>query len=466
MTLWQFMAQQSFTTGSVRRHVARLSAVMIVGFLAMTFGNLIEMFYLGMVGKLELAAMAFCFPVLMSLNAMARGIGIGAASLIARAMGENNREQAALVVTHCYVVVVIFTLSLAVAGQFEADSLFHLLGARDEVHSLATRYAHIWLLGFMFMGIAMTINGLIRSFGNATYPGYVMTTGPVVQVVLGPFLIFGWAGLPALGIEGAGWTFVISSFCQFAVAMYWFLIKEKLLRPTLAGFGESARNILHVGVPAAATNLIQPVSMSVVTWLLAGFGVSVVAGFGVASRIEAVVGMVVIGISTSVVPLVGQNWGAGLFDRVNEALNTCYQACLAWGVIASGIMWLGAPWFVSLINDDPALVESAVLFLYIIPLSIGFMGMMTVATHAFNALRRPAPALFLSVARLLVIYIPLAFVASRIWGYPGVFMATAVTNVIVGTVAWLWNKKVLNEERALLEGMPAVVQMAGVKAGQ
>ena len=99
----------------------------------------------------------------------------------------------------------------------------------------------------------------------------------------------------------------------------------------LASFNKSAVGILQVGIPAAASNMIQPLSMGVVTWLLAGFGTTVVAAFGVASRIESVVGMVVIGISTSVVPLVGQNWGARKFERVHEALNTCYAACLIWG---------------------------------------------------------------------------------------------------------------------------------------
>ncbi|NQV66624.1 MAG: MATE family efflux transporter [SAR86 cluster bacterium] len=442
------MAAQGFTQGSIKRHVMKLSSVMIVGFLAMTLGSLVEVFYLGMVGKLELAAIAFAFPLVMALNGITRGLGVGAASLIARSMGEGHREQAALLVTHCYLLIIGFAVSFSLAGQFLADDLFRLIGARGEVLALASGYAHIWLLGFPLMGFALASNGLIRAFGNATYPGYIMTIGPLVQVLLGPILIFGWFGLPAMGLQGAALTFVMSAFCQFLLALYWFLIKERLMRLTFEGLMASMTGILQVGIPASATNLIQPVSAVVVTWLLAGYGVSVVAGFGVASRIESVVGMVVIGISTSVVPLVGQNWGAYQFDRVREALNTCYQACLAWGVVAAIIMWLGAPFFVSLINADPDLVESAVMFLYIIPISIGFMGMLTVSTHCFNALRRPGPALLLSLARLLVIYIPLALLGSHYWGYVGVFVATAATNVLVGVLGYAWNRKVLATEQA------------------
>ncbi|MBD3648892.1 MAG: hypothetical protein HUJ31_15905, partial [Pseudomonadales bacterium] len=250
----------NFTDGSIPRHVAHLAGVMILGFIAMTLGQLVEIFYIGMVGKEELAAIAFSFPVVMSLNAMTRGIGIGASTLIARAMGEGDREQAALLTSHCYLLVLTFTCCLAVAGEYWAEPLFILLGATDPVLGLTLDYIHIWLIGFPMMGFAMTSNGLIRSFGNATWPGYIMAVGPLVQITLGPFLIFGLAGFPELGIEGAAWTFVVSATSQLAVAAWWYLVKEKLLRLTLKSIRESCVSILHVGIPAAATNLIQPLS--------------------------------------------------------------------------------------------------------------------------------------------------------------------------------------------------------------
>ncbi|MBV1878291.1 MAG: MATE family efflux transporter [Pseudomonadales bacterium] len=436
-----------YTQGSVNRHIFKLSSVMIFAFLAMTLGGLIEVFYLGMVGKDELAAITFTFPVAMSLNALARGIGMGAASLIAQAMGKKLREQAALLINHCYLLVIIFTIFLAFVAQWFGPLIFSSLGASGRVLELTIDYMQVWLIGFPMMGLAMTSNGMIRAFGNALFPGYIMTLGPAIQVLLGPFLIFGWFGLPAMGIVGAAWAFVVASICQILLASLWFIWQEKLLRPTLNSFTQSSYNILHVGIPAAATNMIQPLSAAVVTWLIAGYCNTVVAGFGVASRIEAVVAMVVIGIAASVVPLVGQNWGAGQYQRVFETLRSCYIACLIWGFMAAGLMWIGADFFIQLINDDPKLRESGIAFLYIVPFSIGFMGLMNVSTHTFNALRKPAPALFLSIARLLVVYIPLAMLASHFYGYIGVFVATAATNVLMGVVAVLWSTIIIRRQR-------------------
>ncbi|MEX1237083.1 MAG: MATE family efflux transporter [Pseudomonadales bacterium] len=125
----------TFIQGSIKKHVAHLSSVMI----------------------------------------------IGASTLVAQEMGQGDRRQTAATVTHCYLLVLAFTVTLAVIGQFSAHLVFVMLGAEEEVLSLAINYAKIWLIGFPMMGLAMVSNGLIRAFGNATYPGFIMSSAPIIQ---------------------------------------------------------------------------------------------------------------------------------------------------------------------------------------------------------------------------------------------------------------------------------------------
>lgn len=432
-----------FTEGDMSRHVLRLSGFMIMGFLAMTLAQLVEAFYLGMVGRDELAAVAFTFPVVMAFNAMTRGIGIGTGAVLARAIGEGDREQAARLTSHGLLLTAIFTISCALLLAWRGEGLFRLLGAEGHVLELATLYMLIWVVGFPGFGLSMVGSGLMRSIGDPAFPGYVMTTGSVIQVLVAPPLIFGWFGIPALGIEGAAWSFVIARSLSFLMTAWWFLFRERMVRFSLKGVGASSRMILHVGAPAAASNLIQPLSAAVTTRILAGFGTTVVAGFGVAGRIDAVVTMVVIGISASAAPLVGQNWGARRYDRVAEALKLGYRYCLIWGLTAAVIMWLGAPFFVSLISDDPQVMAPAVAYLYIVPISIGFMGMVNVANASFNALSKPVPPLVLSVSRLVLVYIPTALAASHFFGYVGVYVATAAVTFLFGILGWRWNTATL-----------------------
>jgi len=425
------------------RHVLRLSGFMIMGFLAMTIAQLVEAVYLGMVGSDELAAVAFTFPVVMAFNAMTRGIGIGTGAVLARAIGEGNRERAARLTSHGLLLTLLFTIACACVLAWWAQELFALIGAEGHILELAVSYMLIWCFGFPGFGMSMVSSGLMRSIGDPAFPGYVMTTGSVLQILAGPPLIFGWFGLPALGIEGAAWSFVIARSGSVLLAAWWFIVREQMVRWSVEGLADSTRAIVHVGVPASASNLIQPLSMGVTTWLLAGYGTSVVAGFGVAGRIEAVVNMVVIGISASAGPLVGQNWGAGRFDRVNQALKLSYQYCLAWGVLAALIMWSTGAFVVGLISDDPGVVRTATLYLYIVPISIGFAGMVNVANNSFNALSKPGPPLILSIMRLLAVYVPLAIIAAKLFGYVAVFVVTAVVNICFGVIGWRWNRRTI-----------------------
>lgn len=439
---------RTFTDGGLSGHVLRLSGFMILGFLAMTLAQLVEAVYLGIVGTRELAAIAFAFPVVMALGAATRGIGVGAGAVLARAAGAGDRARSVRLTSHALVLVLAFNLACMAALLAFSRELFGLLGAEGEILDLVTGYMAIWAVGFPAFGLAMVGTGLMRSLGHPAYPGIVMTTGSVLQVLFGPFLIFGWAGFPAMGLEGAAWAFVAARGCSFLLSLYWFAIRERVLTASMAEFTDSVRSILHVGIPAMATNLIAPLSAAIVTRLLAGLGIAVVAGFGIASRIEAVVSMVVIGIASSSGPLVGQNWGARRFDRVREALRLCYRYCLVWSVIAATIMWVGGAFFVSLVNDEEEVVATATAFLYIVPISLGFMGMVNVANGAFNALSKPWPPLALSICRLVVFYVPLALLARHYFGYVGVFAAIAVTDVALGLWGREWNRRLLKREQA------------------
>jgi len=418
-------------------HVLRLSGFMVMGFFAMTIAQLVEAAYLGMVGSSELAAAAFTFPVVMAFNAVTRGIGIGTGAVLARAIGEGNRERAARLTSHGLLLTLVFTLCCAGFLTWQGRTVFALLGAEGHILDLATAYLAIWCLGFPSFGLSMVGSGLMRSIGDPAFPGYVMTAGSALQVVVGPMLIFGWFGFPALGIEGAAWAFVLARGGSFCMTAWWFLRKEKIIRFSGAELAQSVRDILHVGVPAGATNLIGPLSLAATT------------GFGVASRIDAVVAMVVIGISASAGPLVGQNWGAKHYDRVDDALRLGYRYSLMWGFVAGAVMWLGGEFFVRLITQDPELVATATHYLYIVPISIGFMGMLNVANASFNALSKPAPPLVLSLVRLVVVYVPAAILASRWYGDIGVFVVLAAVNVVFGLTAWYWNKTLIASMRPI-----------------
>lgn len=430
---------------------------MALGTLTMNVAQLAEAVYLGVLGTEALAAMGFAFPLTITLFAFAGGIGSGASSVIARAMGAGQREYAALLITHAQILSVIVGLGLAVLGYTYAVEIVTALGAKDLVRDLTVEYLQVYMFGVPFFVLSIVGSTLLRATGSAASPGIIMALGSLTQIIFGPVLIFGWLGLPELGIAGAAWAYVISRI--LSVSLYGvLLVRAQLMEFHVRGLFKSWASIMQVGGPAIASGLVMPISMLVVTRLLANHGHEVVAAYNVASRVETIAHMILWSCSSSAEPFIGQNWGARQLGRVRRALFLCHSFCLSWGVITFLFMITFGAFLVGLIDDNPKVVATAEIFFLCIPLSIGFMGMMQVANSSFNARGLPRPALIISLLRGIIIGIPLTVLGDMLWGYTGIFIATAVINVLLGLLAWQWN-------RQSVERQAAKIGMLGEAAG-
>ena len=347
--------------------------------------------------------------------------------------------RVAAIVTHAHLLSLLVGVVVSVAFAACAGHIVGALGATGEVRQMATDYLTVFAIGFPLFMTSIVGSMLLRATGNAASPGLIMMLGSAGQILLCPILVFGWLDAPRLGIAGAAWAYVISR--GLASIAYAVLIgRAHLFRGSLRGLGSSWIAIMHVGGPAIGSGLVMPVSMFIITRLLSAHGDAVVAGYNVASRVEMLAHMILWSASSSVEPFVGQNWGAGLVNRVRRALKLTNNFALAWGVLTFVVMVTCGEWVVTTwISTDPVVVDVASWFFLIIPLSIGFMGMTQIASSSFNALGKPGPSVVISLLRTLIVYVPLAILGDHLFGYMGIFIATAMSNVGVGLVAWNWN---------------------------
>jgi Na+-driven multidrug efflux pump len=175
-----------------------------------------------------------------------------------------------------------------------------------------------------------------------------------------------------------------------------------------------------------------------ITGMLAKHGETVVAGFGVAGRIEAVAAMLLFALSGSIGPFVGQNWGARRFGRVRDGVKVSYQFSIAWGFIAALLLFLFGASIASWIDDSASVISVAAFYLAIVPWGYGMWGVLMMASASFNALGKPLPSTALSFLRMFVVYLPLAILLNTAYGYQGIFVATLISNVVLGIAGWLW----------------------------
>jgi len=436
------------TKGAVGAQLTRMTIPYFLGISSMILASMIETIYIGILGAKELAAYSFMFPVIMALTSISMGVGIGASSLIARAEGEGNREQVKKLATHTVFLTLALTLVLSFSTYFYLEFFYAAMGAEGEVLQLVVAYAEIWVVfGLVSFTIPMVSSTVLRALGIAKLPGYIMTITSGVQLVVSPVLIFGLFGVPAQGLLGSAYGFLIIGFIRI-IAFGVLVARENILltRGVFSGWLLSARAIMHIALPSMLSSLIGPISIGITIALLAAHGDVIVAAFGVVSRIEMLVTMILGALASSVAPFVGQNWGAKQDDRVQEGLSIAYRFCLFWGVLCFIVLGLFGGNLVGLINDDEQLIEAAGWFMIIVPISFGLMGIGQVAASVFIALGKPMPPTVLSILRTVVVYIPMAIVFDRYWGYIGIFISLMVANVLFGVAAYAWGKIMLRKE--------------------
>ena len=436
------------TEGPIGKTLVKLTIPMIFGILAMVAFNLIDTFFVGQLGTNELAAMSFTFPVVLVMGSLAMGLGVGTSAVISRAIGEGDHSKVQRLTTDSLSLSVLVVAIFVLIGLLTIEPLFTLLGATPELLPLIKAYMTIWYWGMVFVVIPMVGNNAIRATGDTKTPSAIMLAAVVVNIALDPLLIFGLGPFPRLELAGAAIATVIARATTLVISLFVLYYRERMitfLRPSLSVVLHSWRRILYIGLPAAGTNIIIPVSTGVITRLVATYGPETVAGFGVRSRIEMFALTLVMALGPVVGPFIGQNWGAGKHDRVQQGIKYAQQFAMAWGAAMFILLALVARPVASLFNEDPTIIAAISLYLWLVPVSYGLLGSLMLSTIALNILNKPMLAAALSLLRMVILYIPLAYAGSYLFALNGVFGAATLANVVAGIVAYRSLKKVLAE---------------------
>ena len=420
-----------------------MTVPVLFGIATMMGQALVDAWFIGQVGVDALAAYSFGFPILMIVTSVAIGLGAGTSSVVARALGSHDRRRARRLSTDSIILSFLITALIAGVGIFTIDPLFRMLGASEDLLPQIRSFMTILYLGVPFIVVGMVGMASMRATGDTRLPGKLMVIASVLNIILDPILIFGVGPIPALGLDGAALAALIARGTIFVGTVYFLRVHLRLLVlswPRREVLLRSWRDILHVGLPAAGTNIIVPMGATIVTAMIASFGTEAVAGFGVASRIETMMLVLYYAMSSIIGPFVGQNLSAGRQDRIMRSLWLCAAFCLASGLVIALFLAALSGVLPGLFSNDPGAIRVTQLFLWIVPISYGAYGMVMVMNAAFNGLGKPMPGVWVSLLRILVLYIPLAMLAKQYFGVVGIFAAYAFANIVTGAFAYAWAK--------------------------
>jgi putative MATE family efflux protein len=283
-------AKSNLTEGSIRSHLIRLTWPMIWGILAIISFQLIDTYYISLLGTEKLAAISYTFPVTYGIFSIFIGMGVAMSSVVSRLIGEGKTDTVKRITSHGMFIVLLMSILAALIGIPSLHSLFSAMGADTDTVAAIRTYMIPYFLGTFFISMPVVGNAALRASGDAIVPAIIMTIAAVANVILDPLLIFGLYGFPRLELFGAAIATVISNF--FAMIAGLIMMHRRGLFDlshiyNFHGFRDSAKRLLSIGLPVGLTSMLPAFVNSTINGLLSKDGDAAVAAFGTASRVEA-----------------------------------------------------------------------------------------------------------------------------------------------------------------------------------
>lgn len=423
------------TEGPVAKQLLQHSGSMLVGIASIILLNVTDTFFIGQLGALELASISFTFPVTMLIIALTLGISVGTSAIVSRAVGKGDHQETRKLTTNCLVFALLLVFATTFVGFLTIDPVFKLLGA-NELQLLHIReYMEIWYLGIGLVVIPMVGNSAIRATGDTRTPSRIMLLAAFTNMILDPLLIFGIGPFPRMELQGAALATVIAYSLTFIVAFWVLTQRLKLISfalPSMAELKSHWSQLLRLGLPAAATNILNPVTAAILTYMLSTQSLHAVAAYGVGTRVESLAMIGVMAMSSILTPFIGQNLGARKPERVLLAIQFCQRFALFWGVVVAVLLFLLANPIAKLFSDDADTIHLTSLYLMIAPMGYFGLALVVITASIFNAFHQPFVAARIVLLRLIVLTIPFAAVGLWLGQTKGLFIGIALASIISG----------------------------------
>ena len=399
---------QDLTTGSISRHLLKTTGFMLVTMVFQTLYFLVDLYWVGRLGKEAIAGVGIAGNLTFIVLAITQMLGVGTTTLISHAAGRKERDEAQQVLTQSLLLAVfigaLFLLAVSALRESYVGSL-----SPDPVSAAAANSYLSWFIPAMALQFPMVVMAAaLRGTGNFK-PGMVVQTATVIiNIVLAPVLMFGWIGTPAMGVAGAG----LASFVAIIIGTIWlafyFLEAASYLKlhPRFKPHAGMWGQVLKIGLPAGVEFALVAVYLFVVYTVSRPFGAAAQAGFGIGQRIIQAGFMPIVALGFAVAPVAGQNFGARKTERVRETFKrAALMATVLTTLVTVACLFADEP-MIGFFSSDPGVIAVGAEYLRIIAWGTVASGIVFVNGSMFQAMGNTIPPLLASLMRILVVAIP------------------------------------------------------------
>ncbi|WP_020405464.1 MATE family efflux transporter [Hahella ganghwensis] len=425
--------QAVFTQGSIMRHILVMTLSSTVGLLSLFLVDLVDMYFLSLLGQQELAAaVGFAGTLLFFLTAISIALSIGMGAKVSQSLGQKRVDKARQYCVHTLIFSFLFTFAVVIPVWVGSRTLLSFLGAEGRTLELALIYTHILLPSTPVLAMAMGLASALRAAGDPRRSMYAIAAGGLANAILDPILIFGLD----MEIAGAAWSSFIARFVILGIAGTYVIKRHKLLTsPKWSEWWIDLRSLATVSGPAMLTNLATPVGSSYVMKTMAEFGDDAVAGAAIIGRIVPVAFCGLFALSGAVGPIIGQNMGAGDYYRVRRTLGDASRFIAGYVMIVWALLYFLSDFIVA--SFDATEDARYLINQYCLWIAPGFFfnGLLFVANACFNNINSAYLATLFNFSRAFLGTIPFVALLSSQFGAIGVLAGEIAGGLVFGTLA-------------------------------
>ena len=438
-----------FVIGSTLKHVLNMTTAGSVGLVAVFAVDVLNLFYISMLGQKELAAaVGYAGTLLFFILSLSIGLAIAVGAMTSRALGRGDRAQAKHI-AGASLVLMATTMALAAITLYPwLSALLRVLGATGTTAELALRFMRIVLPSAPVLGLGMCLGALLRSLGDARRAMFVTLGAGVATAVLDPLLIFGFGW----GLDGAAIATFMARFVMVGIGLHGLLRVHGLFAwPDTSSLRQAIKPFFAIGFPSVLTQIATPVGNSFVTAAIAPFGDNAVAGWAVVGRIIPVAFVALFALSGSVGPILGQNLGANRHDRLRSTMVDSLKVVVGYVLFVWLLLALGSSLIANAFHAEGEARELIVFFCVFVAGSYIFNGAVFVANAAFNNLGFVLYSTALNWGRATLGVVPFIWVGAHYYGAKGVLAGYGLGVVIFGIAGVVMCFRVLDRLKKTVE---------------
>lgn len=444
------VTEEELRSESIWKLFQRFVFPAIMGIIVAGVQTIIDGYFIGNgVGSQGLAGVTLAFPVVMCIVAVAVMMGMGSSSLVALELGRSNRNKAEKIVANVLPLVFVVAAIITITGLAFGDPLLSLFDAPAVVQDMAGDYLRVVIIGSVFFLLTITLDPLVRNDG---YPMIAMNI-MVVSVLTNLVLDYVFVMRMDMGVTGAAIATVIAFAVSAVRLMLHFFSSKAGLRVSLGNMvfeSQTVHRIMEAGLPSFAMQLSVSILFFAHNFVLLQYGSDAdVSAYGIMGYSFSIFYMLFEGIAVGVQPIIGFNYGAGLYGRVCSTLKLAMAACVAVGALGFLIFFLFPEKVVQFFTpDDPLLLEVTVGGMRIFVLSLIVQGVVVVNATYFQSINRVRSALFIHLGKIFIFLLPLLFTLPMVFGLKGVWLATPAADYLMFFIVMV----MLAEELKELQG--------------